>query len=100
MPHTDGAFDKVLRHSPVRQTDGPVEAEHGSNKKAPRPRKSGAGHAPARSGLGEQALRWRENYPATLHCAEQPARAFYCPECHARVVIKCRAARASSTTQR
>jgi hypothetical protein len=36
----------------------------------------GAGQAPARNGLGEKALRGRENNSAILHCAEQPARFF------------------------
>jgi hypothetical protein len=56
------------------------------DKKRPRARGSfGAGQAPARNGLGEKALRGRENNSAILHCAEQPARFFLLAEYDTRV---------------
>jgi hypothetical protein len=47
-----------------------------ATKKAPRPGSSARGKHPCVWPWGK-ALRGRENNPATLHCAEQPARSFY-----------------------
>ena len=41
-----------------------------------------------RNGLGEKALRGRENNSAILHCAEQPARFFLLAEYDTRVALK------------